>query len=120
MADRDAIAFEPFFPSRQITYELKRLQTVPERENGARVTSGSPHADNGLCNICRAKWFRRLAQIIAEGIKGETARPGAGTPRRERLLPENAPRDGVHHTWYKPRKPKDPEASRTAPLRASP
>ena len=121
MADRDAIAFEPFFRSRQIAYELKRLQTIPEQEKWSTCyerygcldckTQERPHAGNGLCNTCRSKWFRRLAQIIAEGIKGEPARPGAGAPRSERILPENAPRNGVHHTWYKPRKPKDPEAS---------
>ena len=32
MADRDAFVFEPFFRSRQIAYELKRLQTMPERQ----------------------------------------------------------------------------------------
>ena len=31
MAERDVIVFEPFFRSRQIAYELKRLQTVPEQ-----------------------------------------------------------------------------------------
>lgn len=31
MAERDAVVMEPFFRSRQIAYELKRLQTVPEQ-----------------------------------------------------------------------------------------
>ena len=116
MADRDAVAFEPFFRSRQVAYELTRLQTVPEQEKwstyyeryGCLVckTQDRLHAGNGMCHNCRSTVFRRLAQIIAEGIKGEPARPGAGTPRSERLLPQNAPRDGVHRTWYKPRKPK--------------
>jgi hypothetical protein len=32
MAERDALVFEPFFRSRQVAYELKRLQSVPEQE----------------------------------------------------------------------------------------
>jgi hypothetical protein len=114
MAERDALVFEPFFQTRQVAYELKRLQTVPEQEKWSVCyerygcmdckTQDRIHAGNGLCNNCRSKWFRRLAQIIAEGIKGEPAQPARGATRAERLLPENAPRDGVHHTWCKPRK----------------
>jgi len=44
--------------------------------------------------------FYRLTQIIAEGIKGEPARPAVGISRADRLLHSNAPRDGVHQTWY--------------------
>jgi hypothetical protein len=116
MAERDAMAFEPFFRSRQVAYELKRLQTVPEQEKWSICydrygcldckTQDRSHAGNGMCTACRAKWFTRLVQIIAEGIKGEPARPASGTPWSQRLLPENAPRDGVHRTWYKARKPK--------------
>jgi hypothetical protein len=32
MAERDALVFEPFFRSRQVAYELKRLQTVSEQK----------------------------------------------------------------------------------------
>jgi len=35
MATRDAFVFEPFFRSRQIAYELKRLQRVPEQQKFA-------------------------------------------------------------------------------------
>ena len=117
MAERNALVFEPFFRSRQVAYELKRLQSVPEQEKWRICyerygcldckTMDRIHAGNGLCDNCRAKWFRRLAQIIAEGIKGEQAKPAAGALRSERLLPENAPRDGVHRTWCKPRKPNE-------------
>jgi hypothetical protein len=41
-----------------------------------------------------------FAQIIAEGITGEPARPGAGASRAERVLPPTGPQDGVHRTWY--------------------
>jgi hypothetical protein len=114
MAERDALAFEPFFRSRQVAYELKRLQTVPEQRKWSIwyerygcldcKSQDDPHAGNGLCSICRGKVFRRLAQIIAEGIKGEPAQRAAGAPSSKRVLPKNAARDGVHHTWYKPRK----------------
>jgi hypothetical protein len=54
-----------------------------------------------MCAPCRGLWFRRLSQIIAEGIKDEPAKMARGIVRTERLLPENGPRDGVHKTWYK-------------------
>jgi len=112
MAERDAIVFEPFFRSRQAAYELKRLQTVPEQEKFsiyferygciACESHATPHAGNGFCQNCRAIRFRRLTQIIAEGMKGEPAQRARGTARAERLLPENAPQDGVHRTWLEP------------------
>jgi hypothetical protein len=114
MAERDALAFEPWFRSRQVAYELKRLQTVPEQEKFSIAyerygclkceTHDLPHGGNWLCTNCRAVAFRRLTQIIAEGMKGEPARRARGTARAERLLPENAPRDGVHRTWLEPYK----------------
>jgi hypothetical protein len=110
MADRDALVFEPFFRSRQVAYELKRLQSVPEQEKFSISyerygcmdckTHASPHAGNNMCHACRSKWFRRLAQIIGEGIKGEPAQRARGTARSERLLPENASQDRVHRSWY--------------------
>jgi hypothetical protein len=110
MAERDAVVFEPFFRSRQVAYELKRLMTVPEQEKfsisferyGCMIceTHDVPHAGNGLCRKCRTKWFNRLAQIIGEGVKGESAQRARGTARAERLPPENAPQDGVHRSWY--------------------
>ncbi|HTB91343.1 MAG TPA: hypothetical protein VK728_00845 [Candidatus Sulfotelmatobacter sp.] len=114
MAERDALVFEPFFRSRQVAYELKRLQTVPEQEKFSVSyerygcidckTHDVPHGGNGLCHNCRVKWFRRLTQIIGEGMKGERAQRARGTARAERLLPENAARDGVHRTWNQPYK----------------
>jgi hypothetical protein len=100
MAERDALVFEPFFRSRQVAYELKRLQTVPEQEKfsvsyeryGCMIceSHATPHAGNGLCRNCRAKWFRRFAQIIKEGMKGESAQRARKTARAERLLGYNA------------------------------
>ena len=109
MAERDALVFEPFFRSRQVAYELRRLQSVPEQEKFGVAYERygcidckmhkMPHVGNGMCNNCRAKWFRRLAEIIGEGMKGEPAQRARGTARAERLLPENASQDGVHRTW---------------------
>jgi hypothetical protein len=110
MAERDAIAFEPFFRSRQVAYELKRLQSVPEQEKFRIAydrygcldckTQDRPHAGNGMCNKCRAKWFVRFTQIISERIEGKPAQAAAGTPMYDRLLPSE--RTGnVHHTWYR-------------------
>ncbi len=110
MANRDAVEFEPFFRSRQIAYELKRLQTVPEQQKwsvwferfGCLIceTTERIHVGNGMCTKCYARTFNTLKQIIAEGISGDTARPARGTSRAERLLPPNGPRDGVHRCWY--------------------
>jgi hypothetical protein len=110
MAERDAIIFEPFFRSRQIAYELKRLQNVPEQRKwsvsferyGCMIceTRESIHAGNGMCGSCRNRWFTRLTQIVAEGIKGEPAHKARGTTWEQRLLPANAVRDGVHQTFY--------------------
>jgi hypothetical protein len=110
MAERDAIVFEPFFRSRQVAYELKRLQSVPEQEKfsvsyeryGCMIceTHATPHAGNGLCQSCRSKWFRRFAQIIGEGIKGEPAQRARGTARAERLLPGSSITHDPHRTYY--------------------
>jgi DNA invertase Pin-like site-specific DNA recombinase len=110
MAERDAIVFEPFFRSRQVAYELKRLQNIPEQQKftvsferyGCMIceTRERIHGGNGMCTLCHAKWFARLTQIIAEGIKGEPARTARGAKLDQRLLPHNGIRDGVHQTWY--------------------
>jgi hypothetical protein len=113
MAERDATVFEPFFRSRQIAYELKRLQTVPEQRNwsvyfercGCLIceTRKSIHAGNGMCNTCHARTFQTLKHIVGEIVRGQEARPAAGSARSERLLPETAPARDVHRTWLKRR-----------------
>ena len=90
MAERDALVFEPFFRSRQIAYELKRLQTVPEQEKWSTYyerygcldckTQDRVHAGNGMCHNCRSMVFRRLTQIITEGINGGTRPAGRRNP----------------------------------------
>ena len=78
MADREAIVFEPFFRSRQIAYEIKRLQTMPEREKwsvyfaryGCLIceTRERIHVGNGMCNSCYSRTFNSLKQIVSEGV----------------------------------------------------
>jgi hypothetical protein len=113
MAERDAVIFEPFFRSRQIAYELKRLQTVTEQRKwkvyferyGCLIceTKKRIHAGNGMCNRCHVRIYQTLRQIIAEGIEGETARPARGASQAERLLPENRPLHAPHRSWYERR-----------------
>jgi hypothetical protein len=122
MAERDALVFEPFFRSRQVAYELKRLQTVPEQRKfrvaferyGCMIceTRERIHAGNGLCTDCRARWFRRFAQIIAEGMTGSTATPARGTPLSERRLLPNRPMDAPHRTFYQRTSPEARDAFR--------
>jgi site-specific DNA-cytosine methylase len=107
LAARDEFVFEPFFRSRQVAYELKRLQTVPEQRKwkvyferyGCLIckTQKRIHAGNGMCDRCHAYVFQTLKQIIAEGITGQPA-PPAGA---HKLLPAGT---GVHRHWNKRRK----------------
>lgn len=106
---RDEFMFEPFFRSRQIAYELKRLQTVPEQRKWtiyfqrfgclACETTDRIHVANGMCNRCYANTFGRLKQILGELVRDQTARPTRGRLRLDRLLPPSHPMDGVHHTY---------------------
>ncbi len=117
MAERDALVFEPFFRSRQVAYELKRLQSVPEQRKwsisferyGCMIceTRERIHAGHGMCDQCCSRWFRRLAQIIAEEITGEPARPARGATQAERRLLPNRPLDAAHRTWVEPIKKTD-------------
>jgi len=121
MAERDAVVFEPFFRSRQIAYELKRLQTQPERRKwsvfydryGCLIceTRTRIHVGNGMCTQCYARTFNTLKQIIAEGMIGKTARPSHNALLQESpkqtpaLLPAAS---GVHRRWNKRRERKAP------------
>ena len=116
MAERDAVIFEPFFRSRQIAYELKRLQTVPEQQKwsvrferkGCLLceTKKHIHVGCGMCQNCYQRIFREPSQIIAEGITGEPAQPARGAKWADRLLPENRPVGAAHRSWYERRKKK--------------
>jgi hypothetical protein len=108
LADRDAFVFEPFFRSRQIAYELRRLQTVPEQRKwsvyferyGCLICESRKriHAGNGMCGACYARTFSTLKQIIAEGMTGEEAQPSSAGDRTRGLLPVK-----VYRHWQKRR-----------------
>jgi hypothetical protein len=110
MAQRDAFVFEPFFRSRQIAYELKRLQTVSEQQKWsvrferkgclACQTKDAIHVGCGMCQNCYPRIFLELTQIIAEGITGEPAQPARGTPSVERLLLPSRPMNAPHRTYF--------------------
>lgn len=111
MAERDALIFEPFFRSRQIAYELRRLQTIPEQRKwsvrfermGCLIcqTRDQIHVGLSMCNNCYQRTFRELTQIVAEDMKGEPAKAARGSQRSERRFAPEDDRDGVHRTWYK-------------------
>jgi hypothetical protein len=117
MAERDSVVFEPFFRSRQIAYELKRLQTQPERRKwsvffdryGCLIceTRERIHAGNGMCQQCYQRTFQTLKEIIAEGMAGKTARPSHNALLQEAPKPTQTllpAASGVHRRWNKRRK----------------
>lgn len=107
---RDEFIFEPFFRSRQIAYELKRLQNVPEQRKwtiyfqrfGCLVCESMDriHVGNGMCDRCHANTSSRLKQILGELVKDQVARPARGRLRIDRMLPAAQPFDGGHHTRH--------------------
>lgn len=76
LAQREAAVFEPFFRSRQVAYELRRLQSVPEQKkwsvyyerHGCQQCKGADriHAGNGYCPRCYSHMCRILKGIIRE------------------------------------------------------
>ena len=110
MGQRDALVFEPFFRSRQISYELRRLQTVSEQQKwsiyferrGCLVcqTRERIHVGCGMCQNCYPRIFRELTQIIAEAVTGEPATPARGTAFTERRLLPARPVNAPHRTYF--------------------
>jgi hypothetical protein len=119
MADRDAIIFEPFFRSRQIAYELKRLQTMPERRKwsvyfgryGCLIceTRARVHVGNGMCNSCYSRTFTSLKQIISEGVNRNPLAPrgiSKESTSQESGLLSSEPSTPTHRTSNMRRKTK--------------
>ena len=82
LAGRDQFVLEPFFRSRQEAYEIRRLQTVPERQSWAGVyeehgclfchKSELPHAACGMCTKCYPmvlQWKRSYTERRMREIK---------------------------------------------------
>ena len=76
LAQREAAVFEPFFRSRQVAYELRRLQSVPEQKkwsvyferHGYQQCKRADliHAGNGYCPCCYSRMGYILKGIIRE------------------------------------------------------
>jgi len=76
LAARDEFIFEPFFRSRQVAHEIRRLQTVPERKKWAIFFErhgclachkhDQSHASNGFCTTCHLRVFQQLKKIVTE------------------------------------------------------
>jgi hypothetical protein len=76
---RDDLIFEPFFRSQQVTFEIRRLQTVPEIKKWTVFyerygchhcgKSERPHGACGFCSTCRLRVYRQLRGIDRELIK---------------------------------------------------
>jgi hypothetical protein len=76
LAQREAVVFEPFFRSRQVAYELRRLQSAPERRkwsvyyerHGCQQCKRADliHAGNGYCPRCYSRMGQILKGIIRE------------------------------------------------------
>ena len=80
--------FQPYFQSRRVAQELKRIQSVPEQRSWALVyeqwgcthckTKKRPHSSCGMCGPCKIKWVYRKKAAERE-LSGEKERP---TPRK--------------------------------------
>ena len=80
LTKRETGVFEPFFRSRQVAYELRRLQSIPEQrvhavryeQGGCMVCtrSDTPYGGLGMCTRCYSREFqvriRILRKLIAE------------------------------------------------------
>jgi hypothetical protein len=85
MAERDAAVLEPFFRSRQIAFEIRRLQTVPEQESW-RVffqrhgclhchSDERIHGGCGMCVRCYPRILKEKQTIIRELMETPEPRP---------------------------------------------
>jgi hypothetical protein len=76
MAERESTTLEPFFRSRQIAYEIKRLQTVPEQDSwrvfferhGCLYCHSKEriHGGAGMCVRCYPRILKEKQVIIKE------------------------------------------------------
>ena len=76
MAQRDEFVFQPFFQNQRVSNEIRRLQTMPERNKWGRCydrwgclrcnTRKVPHASLGMCNVCYQEISVRLKTVIRD------------------------------------------------------
>jgi hypothetical protein len=78
---QDGAIFEPFFRTRQVSYELRRLQNVAEQEKWSTYfeqfgclscgKDGKGHGGCGCCYRCYARVGNRLRAIVKERMNGD-------------------------------------------------
>ena len=84
---RDEFIFEPFFRSRQVSYEIRRLQTVSERKKWSIYyqrhgcvcckESKRPYAGGcGMCTRCYDRVIKDLRVIVRELIEQNDGNEG--------------------------------------------
>lgn len=76
LASRTDLLMRPFFDSKRVSDELRRLQTMPERRKWGRYfdrhgcmiceTKQHSHRGLGMCSNCYVRIFLRLMAILAE------------------------------------------------------
>ncbi|MGH9564204.1 MAG: hypothetical protein ACRD3S_22355 [Terracidiphilus sp.] len=81
MANREDLALRPFFDTKRVSDEIRRLQTMPERMKwairferfGCLVceSKSSPHNACGMCTRCYVRTSQQLKTIVAEGMRSE-------------------------------------------------
>ena len=84
LVQREGMQFEPWFRSRRVAEEIRRLQTVPERRVSAACyerwgcmicrTTSRPHTSHGMCGRCNALHGGRRKEIKRE-LLGEKSTP---------------------------------------------
>lgn len=116
LANREDFSLRPFFDTKRVSDELRRLQTMPERRKWAGYfarhgcliceTKRVPHNSCGMCFNCCLRTAARLRWVIAQGSssRGEQefvtdletlarkALQGRPGPRPKRLSPKRRPR----------------------------
>jgi hypothetical protein len=76
MAQRDEFVFQPFFQNQKVSNEIRRLQTMPERNKWGRYydrwgclhchTRKIPHGALGMCQACHRTIQNRLNALIKD------------------------------------------------------
>ena len=84
LADRDDLLMQPFFASKRVMYELRRLQAIPEQRKWAFyfaewgcLVCGEKRASYGgvgMCQACNQRTHHRLRAILGKRMR-ERARP---------------------------------------------
>lgn len=79
LADRDDLLMQPFFASRKVSHELRRLQTVTEQRKWSLYFADwgclicgkkrALHGGCGMCSSCNIRTRHRLRSILAEQMR---------------------------------------------------